>query len=200
MNDIFAEHRALVESGRFEDAMRLSGEALARAEAELNAAVKLKSEERVRRARMFLDAGTIHLADLQFAGMAREEVSTAIMIVATLIIARVNPEDIPQQYVRWLQMIVLRLGDALQESGDDGLTGDYARLLTLAVVTAEDYAARFGLDAQTMQINDAIKDFIKMSEMPQQDYNGSPIVPQTALDILVNTLNTMATSGWISPS
>lgn len=201
MSTFFEEHRALVEAGRMEDAMRLSGEKLAESEAALNAASKAGADgkELAHKALMLFNVGQAHLADLHYAGMLRDEAATALMIAATIIIARVNPETVADRYVDWLQMATMRLGDALQESGDERLMSDFARMLKLAVVTADDYAARFDLDAQTLSVNTALKNYLASAGMDNTDYDGHPIVPQTAIDILLNTLNTMAVAGWIQP-
>lgn len=196
MSDVFAEHRALVEAGRFADAMRLSGEHLAAAEAALNASSAASVQEKACCAVEFLNAGRIHLADLHYAEMLSEEAATALMMAATLIIARVNPESIPEAYVHWLQMAVMRFGDALQQSPDERLTDDFARVLKLTVVTADEFGARFSLDGDTMRTNEALKNYLEASGMADVTYGGESIVPRLALDILVNAINTMASIGW----
>lgn len=196
MSDVFAEHRALVESGRFADAMRLSGEHLAAAEAALNASAAASAQEKARCAVEFMNAGSIHLADLHYAEMLSEEAATALMMAATVIVARVNPESIPDAYVHWLQSAVMRFGDALQQSPDERLTDDFARELKLTVVTADEFGARFSLDADILRTNEALKNYLEVSGMADATYGGEAIVPRLALDILVNAINTMASIGW----
>lgn len=196
MNTVFTEHKALVESGRFADAMRLSGENLARAETTLKAAVHASVEDKRTAARDFLDAGTLHLADLHYADMLKEEAATSLMIAATLIIGRINPETIASDYVGWLQKTVLRLGDALQQNGVEQLMNHFAMLLKLTVVTCDDYAGRFKIDADVLRTGKALKDYLETSGVADTLYTGKPIVPQNAIDIILNTLNVMSATGW----
>ena len=64
------------------------------------------------------------------------------------------------------------------------------------MVTADEFGARFSLDADILRTNEALKNYLEVSGMADATYGGEAIVPRLALDILVNAINTMASIGW----
>lgn len=186
MNDVFREHRALVESGDISAAIRLSGEALARAEEALAQVRERPCDDaaKITAARDFLAVAGLHLSDLNYVGMESDEAGLAVMVPATLLIMKVNPETVPVQYVYWLQMTVSRLSELLPRFGDAALDDAFRPLVALAVATCDDYAARMPLPPELLQNNRIL------SESPDAGatFNGSRVVPTMAIDILMNFL------------
>lgn len=186
MSDVFREHRALVESGDIQAAIRLSGEALAQAEAAL-AQVRERpcgDDAKIAAAREFFAVAGLHLSDLNYVGMESDEAGLAVMVPATLLIMKVNPETMPVQYVYWLQMTVSRLAELLPRFCDAALENAFRPLVALAVATCDDYAARMELTPELLHNNDMLR------ESPDSDatFNGEKVVPTMAIDILMNFL------------
>lgn len=194
-----SEHRALVEQGRFDNALRLSGEALAAAEQALAALREAPPTDEAKKdaALALLGAGLLHVADLSYAGMDRDEAALAVSVPATLLVMKVNPETIPSAYVEWLQRTVGRLGDILPRYGHEVLQEPFWQIAQLAVATCDDYSRRLPLDPALLRTNDLIGQMIAAADRGPILFDGRPIKPQTAIDIFFAMLGTMGSLGWI---
>lgn len=193
------EHQQLLQGGLFQDALRLSGEELALAESRLAKVRELpdSAPEKAETAKEFLTAASMHLADLSYAGMERDEAALAVSVIATLLVMKVNPETIPDHYIHWLQMTVGRLGDILPQTGEKSLEEPFWQLAQLAVATCEEFSSRMQLDASVVRTNGLIKEMIVAADNDAISYEGQKIVPQMAIDITFNMLNLMGSLGWI---
>ncbi|MBP3537344.1 MAG: hypothetical protein J6J93_07370 [Muribaculaceae bacterium] len=199
MNPVFEEHRTLLAAGKYTDALRLSGEALAKAEEALAATREYPADDarKTEAARDFFDVAALHLNDTGMAQMERDEAVLSVSVPATVIIMRVNPETVANEYVFWLQMTAARLGEILGNLGEEALTEQYWRIVKLAAVTCDDFAARLGIDLSLTERNAMLRHAIEESHEGEILMNGQPIVPQSALDVLMDALAAMAALGWM---
>ncbi len=199
MTELFNEHRSLVQGGRFEDAMRLSGEALAAAEAKL---VQLRErsvadEEKLAAAADFLAVASLHVSDINYAGLYRDEAALSVSVPATLLMMKINPELIADKYVYWLQMTVGRLGEILSQAGDERLEEPFWRIAGLTIATSDNYAARMELNPSLLQTGELLRRQIAALHPDEITFDDAPIEPQMAIDILVDMIAAMSSLGWI---
>lgn len=199
MREFLAEHRRLVEQGDTSGALRFSGENLAMAEQRLVALRESPASDdaKCRAAVEFLTVAAVHLCDLGYAGMERDEAALSVSVAATLLVMKVNPEAVGDAYIHWLQMTVGRLGDILPSLGAVVLEEAFWQVAVLAVVTCDAFAARMEVDESLLSANRRIKAMLAAAERDDTTFEGRPIVPQMAIDIFFNMLGIMGSLGWI---
>lgn len=198
MNDFLSGHSELLRQGKPDEALRMSGEHLAEAEASLRT-VSAHSDgpAKADAARAFLEAAYIHICDLGQAGMARDVAALAVMSPATLIMMKVNPESVADEYVGWLQLAVGLLGDIVEELHAAELADGYWHLAQLAVATHNDYCRRFTLRNGLAERNALIERQLSQVHPEPVTFNGSEIVPHLALDIFADILSAMSALRWL---
>ena len=198
MNDFLSGHSELLRHGKLDEVLRMSGEHLAEAEATLRT-VSAHSDgpAKADAARAFLEAAYIHICDLGQAGMARDVAALAVMSPATLIMMKVNPESVADEYVGWLQLAVGLLGDIVEELHAAELADGYWHLAQLAVATHNDYCLRFTLRNGLAERNALIERQLSQVHPEPVTFNGSEIVPHLALDIFADILSVMSALHWL---
>lgn len=184
------EHRTLVQSGDFEAAMRLSGERLAMAEKALG------GQPTAEHAVELLQAAMYHVSDLQYAGLEHQEAATALLAVATILVDKVNPELLPVEYLTWLQLTSQRLAQIVFQEDNDELAENFQAFATLVFATADDYRTRFNIPERLLDGIDYYRTSY-LDEFPEATWQGRAIVPQMAIDIIINFINTLARLGWL---
>lgn len=195
MNDFISGHSELLRQGKLDEALRMSGEHLAETEATM--CTLSAQSDKADAARAFLEAAYIHICDLGQAGMARDVAALAVMSPATLIMMKVNPESIADEYVGWLQLAVGLLGDIVEELHAVELADGYWHLAQLAVATHNDYCRRFTLRNGLAERNELIERQLRQVHPDSIKFNGSEIVPHLALDIFADILSAMSALHWL---
>lgn len=198
MSGFLTGHSELLRHGKLDEALRMSGEHLAETEATMcTLSTQSDGSAKADAARAFLEAAYIHICDLGQVGMARDVAALAVMSPATLIMMKVNPESIADEYVGWLQLAVGLLGDIVEELHAVELADGYWHLAQLAVATHNDYCRRFTLRNGLAERNELIERQLRQVHPDSIKFNGSEIVPHLALDIFADILSAMSALHWL---
>ncbi len=184
-----------------EDALRKSGEDTARLSERLRREA-IDGTPSTATAKKLLETSRVHIECLMGVGMHGEAVATGAATLATIIVCRINPEDMAGMYLSYLQgLYLMSLPLASEPSGDEETQN---HLITVAMqLGALSDISYNGLDGdnvcpapirqQAAQIDAMFK------EAPAEfwEFDGKKIVPQSALDILSDCLARLKAVGFV---
>ena len=199
----YEEHQQLLQNGQFADALRLSGEQLALISGRLAKMVKQPEDDptKIETAREVLYAANTHGSDLFHAGDFKEAVSMALMVPTLIIKCRVNPETLPDMYLAWLQLTLDIFGRiALTQPGADANMNEHLELLMeLVMVTGNDYTKRLNMPEHSVKDFETFRQAVRPNgQGSSTSFQGEPITPMMALDILTYILVDLQAQGWFS--
>lgn len=184
-----------------EEALRKSGEDTARYSERLRREAA-SGQATLSTAKELLTASRIHIDCLMQVGMAGEAVATGAATLASVIVCRINPEDIAGLYLAYLQDIyMMALQPASVPSGDDEVQNHLITVaMQLGALAAVSYSA---LDGDAVCAPHIRKQAAHISAMFENapaefwEFDGRKIVPQSALDILSDCLARLKAIGFV---
>lgn len=177
------------------EALRQTGEDTSR----LSERLLTKADKREDTARELLEASAAHIKCLEEAGMYAIGLATGVLTLLTVILAKVNPEKIPDTYTAYIQDLYLLSIRVCRIPDDNASVRHYLeinmRLGVLALVTFRALCSGTNQD-NTIAKRNAL--FEKMfASVPAEFYifQNKKITPQSAIDILSDAASRLASLG-----
>ena len=179
-----------------EDLLRWTGEELAMAAERLRSA---DATELTLRAEELLVTAHHHIQCLAEGNMPDQALATSLLAPLTVIMSRVNPEDIPVPYCHSLAVAAMASADyfGMQHSSEGLNTAAsiYGSVTGLLVSTVKSYSAKTALPSALVSLSEHLSDASKAQDAYTDSFSGHKIVPTMAIDILVDSLNLLRSQG-----
>lgn len=185
------EMMRLADAGNGRDILAYTGEELARVAEELR---KATAEELGATAAMLLYVARAHVSALYDAGMATDALATSLMVLMTILMARVDPEEIPMVYLSYLQNLCFLAADTSIEAESTGIDpeGHLSAITSMVVTLATATAQAFDADKLSPRIVDIGKRIAAEAAEPAT-LNGRPITATMAIDVAADALARLRT-------
>ena len=197
LDNFHPELQKIQQDGDQELVLRWTGEQLAMAGERLK---KAKPDERAARGAELLVIAHPHVDALEAVGMAGQALATQAMAILTVLMSKVNPEEMPQLYMRSLEQLCMCaaiLTSSLQNDTVVQAVQIAAQCFGLFIATAHSYMPRFGAPDDLRRLYDQLRHQSAQAGESVTHFQGHRIVPQLAADILADTLARLKSMGML---
>lgn len=179
---VYSRVNAFMADNDVEGLIRYSGEGLALAGEKMK---QIDGDDRKSAAIELLAFTTIHCRALIMGGMGADSVATAMLSLIYLINSQINPEDLGEIYIAYLQELI-SLSQHASMSADEAQQGFFiystAMLMTLFATSCEHFMSKGLVDDKFKPFLDATRG--DLSDIPDELIQlTASIRPQMALDV-----------------